>query len=144
MMFLDCPAYLDEKGARRCGLPAEVEDQCTMRSTDGPIEMLRIRCPAGRWFNAPTDPLSCRHPPLFPVRLSRPWLPLVPDRAGASLTVPSGGKTRKRSKDTAGPGALQTPLARSGAGCLTTWRRRARCLSCSVARQATGSRPARP
>jgi hypothetical protein len=24
MMFLDCPAYLDQEGAVRCGLPAEV------------------------------------------------------------------------------------------------------------------------
>ena len=24
MMFLDCPAYLDEDGTARCGLPAEV------------------------------------------------------------------------------------------------------------------------
>jgi hypothetical protein len=24
MMFLDCPAYLDQNGAARCGLPAEV------------------------------------------------------------------------------------------------------------------------
>lgn len=24
MMFLDCPAWLDDDGALRCGLPAEV------------------------------------------------------------------------------------------------------------------------
>ena len=39
MMFLDCPAYLDGGGALRCGLPAEVEDRATMRSTDGPVEI---------------------------------------------------------------------------------------------------------
>ena len=25
VMFLDCPAYMDEQGGTRCGLPAEVE-----------------------------------------------------------------------------------------------------------------------
>jgi len=38
MMFLDCPAYLDEEGAVRCGLPAEVRCRFIMRSTDGPLE----------------------------------------------------------------------------------------------------------
>jgi hypothetical protein len=62
MMFLDCPAYLDGDGARRCGLPAEVEDQYTMRSTDGPVECARIRCPAGHWFNAPVALLTLPAP----------------------------------------------------------------------------------
>jgi hypothetical protein len=57
MMFLDCPAYLDGGGALRCGLPAEVEDRATMRSTDGPVEILKIRCPAGHWFNGPLESL---------------------------------------------------------------------------------------
>lgn len=65
-MFLDCPAYLDEKGARRCGLPAEVEDQYTMRSTDGPVEMLRIRCPSGHWFNVPAESLVLPVPAALP------------------------------------------------------------------------------
>jgi hypothetical protein len=38
MMFLDCPAYLDQYGALRCGLPAEVSCRFTMHSTDGPVE----------------------------------------------------------------------------------------------------------
>jgi hypothetical protein len=63
MMFLDCPAYLDAHGALRCGLPAEVEDRCTMRSTDGPVEILKIRCPAGHWFNGPLDALTPQAPP---------------------------------------------------------------------------------
>jgi hypothetical protein len=53
MMFLDCPAYLDENGAVRCGLPAEVSCRFTMSSTDGPLECARIRCPVGHWFNGP-------------------------------------------------------------------------------------------
>jgi hypothetical protein len=73
MMFLDCPVYLDEGGAQRCGLPAEVCDRLTARSTGGPIESVRIRCPSGHWFNAPIEfltwhagPASSRSPqPLF-------------------------------------------------------------------------------
>ena len=57
-MFLDCPAYLDEDGARRCGLPAEVRCRFTMRSTDGPIEAAMIRCPSGHWFNGPIESLT--------------------------------------------------------------------------------------
>src|SRR5271165_7076126 len=53
-MFLDCPAYLDDEGAVRCGLPAEVRSRFMMRSTDGPLESAMIRCPVGHWFNAPT------------------------------------------------------------------------------------------
>src|SRR5262249_51193849 len=41
MMFLDCPAYLDQDGAVRCGLPAEATCRYTMRSTDGPLESAR-------------------------------------------------------------------------------------------------------
>ena len=58
MIFLDCPAYLDEHGAQRCGLPAEVMDCFTTRSTSGPIECVKIRCPSGHWFHAPLEFLT--------------------------------------------------------------------------------------
>ena len=58
MMFLDCPAYLDHDGAVRCGLPAEVERQFTMSSSDGPAECAMIRCPVGHWFNGPVKFLT--------------------------------------------------------------------------------------
>ena len=58
MTFLDCPAYLDEDGAERCGLPAEVQARATTRSSDGPVESVKIRCPAGHWFNAPIEFLT--------------------------------------------------------------------------------------
>ena len=58
MMFLDCPAYLDEEGAVRCGLPAEERSRFTMRSTSGPLESVMIRCPSGHWFNAPIEFLT--------------------------------------------------------------------------------------
>ena len=67
MMFLDCPAYLDDDGARRCGLPAEVRCRFTLRSTGGPLEAAMIRCPSGHWFTGPIESLTCeseekRHP----------------------------------------------------------------------------------
>lgn len=58
MMFLDCPAYLDHKGAVRCGLPAEVRCRFTMRSTDGPVECAMIRCPAGHHFTGAIESLT--------------------------------------------------------------------------------------
>jgi hypothetical protein len=58
MMFFDCPAYQDEDGTARCGLPAEVRCRFTMSSTDGPLESAMIRCPAGHWFNGPIEFLT--------------------------------------------------------------------------------------
>ena len=58
MMFLDCPAWLDQQGAVRCGLPAEVRCRFTMRSTDGPIESAMIRCPAGHYFCGAIESLT--------------------------------------------------------------------------------------
>ncbi len=55
MMFHDCPAYLDEDGAERCGLPAEVSARFTTSSTDGPLESAMIRCPSGHCFNSPIE-----------------------------------------------------------------------------------------
>jgi hypothetical protein len=58
MMFLNCPAYLDQECAVRCGLPAEVRCQFTMHSTDGPLESVMIRCPAGHCFSGPVESLT--------------------------------------------------------------------------------------
>ena len=57
-MFLNCPAYLDQEGAVRCGLPAEVSCRFTMRSTDGPVEGVMIRCPAGHRFSGAIESLT--------------------------------------------------------------------------------------
>ena len=62
VMFLDCPAYMDRHGAVRCGLPAEVEEWYAIRSTDGPLESAKIRCPRGHWFNGPLESLNCLSP----------------------------------------------------------------------------------
>ena len=58
MMFLDCPAYLDQVGAARCGLPAEVRCRFTMHSTDGPVESAMIQCPAGHYFCGAIESLT--------------------------------------------------------------------------------------
>jgi hypothetical protein len=58
MMFLDCPAYLDQDRAVRCGLPAEVRCQFTMRSTEGPLQCVMITCPAGHHFTGPVEFLT--------------------------------------------------------------------------------------
>jgi hypothetical protein len=62
VMFLDCPAYLDAHGAARCGLPAEVEHRYSMRSSDGPMDSAKIRCPRGHWFNGPLESLIWASP----------------------------------------------------------------------------------
>jgi len=38
VMFLDCPAYIDQHGTARCGLPAAVECRYTLSSNEGPLE----------------------------------------------------------------------------------------------------------
>jgi hypothetical protein len=56
--FLDCPAYMNEDGTVRCGLPAVVEDSYTLDSTDGPVRSVKIQCPAGHWFSGPVSVLT--------------------------------------------------------------------------------------
>jgi hypothetical protein len=58
MEFLACPAYLNDDGSVRCGLPAEVTFRFTMRSSDGPLESVMIQCPARHHFSAPVEFLT--------------------------------------------------------------------------------------
>jgi len=58
IMFIDCPAYLDDDREARCGLPAEVMRRFLMNSTDGPLESAIIRCPSGHFFNGPIEYLT--------------------------------------------------------------------------------------
>ena len=76
-MFLDCPAYLDPRGATRCGLPAAVEDRYLAGSTSGPLESVRIRCARGHWFNGPVEFLAGDARPL--PRPARSPAPAAPD-----------------------------------------------------------------
>jgi hypothetical protein len=68
VMFLDCPAYMDRTGAARCGLPAAVEYRYAMRSTDGPLESVKIRCPRGHCFNGPLESMLWDKAPASPQR----------------------------------------------------------------------------
>ena len=58
VMFLDCPAYMDQHGRARCGLPAAVECRYTVSSTEGPQESVKIRCLRGHWFNGLVEALT--------------------------------------------------------------------------------------
>jgi hypothetical protein len=40
-----------------------VEGRYLMRSTDGPLESVRIRCPRGHWFNGPVESLTLEERP---------------------------------------------------------------------------------
>jgi hypothetical protein len=84
MMFLDCPAYLDDEGGARCGLPAEIGCRYTMESTDGPLDSVMIKCPSGHRFNGPVEFLTWGSPHLQkPVR-ARCDSPLTSHEAQAS------------------------------------------------------------
>jgi hypothetical protein len=63
VMFLDCPEYMDQHGEARCGLPAAVEYRYTIKSTDGPLESVKIRCPRGHFFNGPLESLTWEKAP---------------------------------------------------------------------------------
>jgi hypothetical protein len=41
-----------------CSRPALVDDRWTLPSTDGPFEMVKIRCAAGCWYTVPAGELQ--------------------------------------------------------------------------------------
>ena len=57
-MFLNCPACLDQDGAVRCGLPAEIWGRLIMDSANGPPDIAMTRCPVGRSFGGPLEPVT--------------------------------------------------------------------------------------
>jgi hypothetical protein len=87
-MFLDCPAYMDKSGSVRCGLPAEVEDRYLMRSTDGPLESARIRCPRGHWFNGPVESLRLEERSDAPVACEAAECEAIARIKGAAMRRP--------------------------------------------------------
>jgi hypothetical protein len=76
VIFLDCPEYLDQRGAARCGLPAEVQYRYTVESSSGPLESVKIRCPRGHWFNGPVQSLIWSHNDQ-PANISAPAKPAL-------------------------------------------------------------------
>jgi hypothetical protein len=97
-MFLDCPAYLDEDGTRRCGLPAEVRCRFVVRSSDGPVEAATIRCPAGHWFNGAIESLTWDREETETSPTARACLiarGTLPDDRGAAIGRDHPGKPRQ-------------------------------------------------
>jgi hypothetical protein len=73
--FIDCPAYLDDSGALRCGLPAEVVGRYSLGSAHGRLTAATIVCPLGYRFNATVDALLMKprsQQPTTPVDTQRP------------------------------------------------------------------------
>jgi len=101
-MFLDCPAYLDEDGTRRCGLPAAVRCQFTMRSSDGPVESAMIRCPSGHWFSGTIESLT--------------WESKETRHPGEAGVAPSATNNSREGLDGSSPGrpTADSPTARAG------------------------------
>ena len=83
--FLDCPAYLNDAGSVRCGLPAEVEYRYLVNSSGGLLENAKIRCPLGHWFNAPIEFLTWKKTPLM--------------RSGLTARARRNGLHRRRDQD---------------------------------------------
>ena len=101
-MFLDCPAYFDDAGSVRCGLPAEVEYCYLVNSSDGPLENAKIRCPLGHWFNAPIEFLTWKKTPLM--------------RSGVTARARRNGLPRRRAQVAARQRLTGAAAARRAAG----------------------------
>ena len=43
-----------------CSRPAVVESRWAFASTDGPFDMLKVRCEGGCWYTVPADELRVR------------------------------------------------------------------------------------
>jgi hypothetical protein len=102
MMFLDCPAYGDDEGITRCGLPAEVEYRYTVQSTDGPLESAKIRCPRGHWFNGPIQHLIAEERCTTPAARPPHQQPRAPAQkrvtAAATATHLTAGRSTTRAR----------------------------------------------
>jgi hypothetical protein len=55
-------------GCPECGAPAEVISEGLVASTDGPIELVRVRCVHRHWFLMPADRLAVPDEPIVPSR----------------------------------------------------------------------------
>ena len=91
LMFLNCPAYMDNNGAARCGLPAEVHYRYTMNSTDGPLESAKIKLArAATTSTGPSNASPCQSSRLRPPYQPAPAAACGSKRATAS---PMGRRT---------------------------------------------------
>jgi hypothetical protein len=93
LMFLNCPAYMDNNGAARCGLPAEVHCRYTMNSTDGRWKAPRSAARAATTSTGPSTASPCRssrpRPPYQPACRRRPVKALnrAPDRKTIAINA---------------------------------------------------------
>jgi 4-oxalocrotonate tautomerase len=44
----------------QCGAPAQIEDRCTLESTDGLVDVVKVRCSAGCWYTFLAEDLHPR------------------------------------------------------------------------------------
>ncbi len=42
----------------QCAAPAHIEDRWTLDSTDGPVDVVKVRCSAGCWYTVQAEDLS--------------------------------------------------------------------------------------
>lgn len=42
----------------QCAAPAHIEDRWTLDSTDGPVDVVKVRCSAGCWYTFLAEDLS--------------------------------------------------------------------------------------
>lgn len=113
-IFMDCPAYMDEHGVVRCGLPAGVEHLHAVWSSDGPLESARIRCPCDHWFNGPVESLTWDKATSAAVPAaaagSGAGYRFRPARKGRPRLVPAGSITARQTSPSAA-GSVGFPAA---------------------------------
>lgn len=61
-LLLERPTVLDTQTVLcpdpQCASPAHIEDRWTSESTDGLVDMVKVRCSASCWYTVPADYLS--------------------------------------------------------------------------------------
>jgi hypothetical protein len=60
--LLERPTVLDVQTVLcpdpQCAAPAHIEDRQALESTDGPVELVKVRCSAGCWYTVLGEDLS--------------------------------------------------------------------------------------
>jgi hypothetical protein len=60
--LLERLSVLDTQSVRcpdpQCASPAHIEDRWTHESTDGPVDLIKVRCSAGCWYTVLAEDLS--------------------------------------------------------------------------------------
>jgi hypothetical protein len=60
--LLERPTALDVRAVLcpdpQCASPAHIEDRWPCQSTDGPVDIVKVRCSAGCWYTVPAEDLT--------------------------------------------------------------------------------------